>query len=61
MGYISNSSAFHKPPEITVGSTADWRAWWRAESRRCGTDLQTLLRQHGRVLREFWQHAFPSS
>jgi hypothetical protein len=49
------------PTSTTTLSTLDWREFWRAESRRCGTDLQTLLRQHGRVLREFWQHSLTLS
>jgi hypothetical protein len=53
------SSAY--PTYTTIPSTgtcpAEWRQWWATESRRNDTDLQSLLRQHGRVLREFWQHS----
>jgi hypothetical protein len=43
---------------VSTGSSPEgWRRWWAAEAKRCGTDLQTLLRQHGRVLREWWQHS----
>jgi hypothetical protein len=43
---------------LSTGSCpTEWRQWWAIESRRNDTDLQSLLRQHGRVLREFWQHS----
>jgi hypothetical protein len=56
----ANERAYRR---LTGSGPAEWRAWWAVESRACGTDLQSLLRQHGRILREFWQHSLtlPSS
>jgi hypothetical protein len=55
------SSSLYMTISSTGSCPADWREWWRAESARCGTDLQTLLKQHGRVLREWWQHSLTLS
>jgi hypothetical protein len=44
MSFYSSTAADRKPPEITIiSSTLNWRAWWRLESARVGTDWRTLI------------------
>ena len=42
----------------TTSSTANAREWWRVESRRCGTDWDTLGRAAARVM---WRLGLTSS
>ena len=49
----NTSTAHFKWSETTIiPSTIDWRAWWRVESRRVGTDWASLHRQLVGVWRE---------
>jgi hypothetical protein len=38
-----STSTADRKSDVTVPSTLDWRVWWQAESRRCGSDWATLL------------------
>jgi hypothetical protein len=48
-----NSSAACKPPETTIPSTTVWRAWWRIEAERTGTDWRSLLDAAAAALSRF--------
>jgi hypothetical protein len=49
MAYLSNSSARFK--QLSPSSTANWRAWWREQSKADGTDWPSLCWQHIGALR----------
>jgi hypothetical protein len=47
MSFILNSSTPRKNNySLTATSTLDWRAWWRAEAKRIGSDWPSLIGQH---------------
>jgi hypothetical protein len=46
MAFIPNSSAWHKPADLTALSTTDWRAWWATEAERIGSNWQSLISLH---------------
>ena len=47
----------------STGTAADggWQRWWREQSRLDGTDWESLLDQHVRVLQQLRQHVGLSS
>jgi hypothetical protein len=44
----------------TGACPAEWRAWWKIESRRCGSDWHGVLYQHQEALRRLQSRAVSS-